>query len=319
VSIFCALKANAQDYYITFAGTGASTTVSAVKVENLTSGTSLIVNGNDILHLTNLSTGVSSIEYGQSSELKIYPNPMTNYSTLEIFPPVAGDAVITVLDIMGKPVFRIQTYLESFRQVFRLAGIKDGFYLINVKSREYQFSGKLISNGQSNGTISIEKVNTIIQTADETKAKTVNKGIQANVDSNKNVSPTGWHVPSYIEWVTMENYLIANGYNYDGSTSGNKIALSLAATTSWFMDPEPGMPNGTGPPAYCNKSGFTAIMTGIFVSGDFSEHKGASWWLATELNAQSAFSSTMSFMSTSLKTGNITSKIYGYSVRCLKD
>ena len=435
VSIFCALKATAQDYLITFAGTGASDAVSTVKVENLTSGKSLIVNGNDILHLTNVITGINSIDHVQSSELKIYPNPMTNYSTLEIIPPVAGDAVITVLDITGKPVGRIQTYLESFRQVFRLTEIKNGFYLINVKGSDYQFSGKLISNGQPNGTISIEKVNNIIQTVDEKEAKSDSKGVQATVDmeyttgdwlkftgisgnyntaktdipesnktitfnfiacsdgdannypvveigtqvwmvenlkttkfsdgtdiplvkinagwiplttpcygwyfnneaykdtrgglynwyavdvpsnSNKNVCPTGWHVPSYVEWVTMENYLIANGYNYNGSNSGNKIALSLAATTSWFMDPEAGMPNGTGPPTYRNKSGFTAIMTGVFAGGDFSEHKGASWWSSTEFTAQSALSSTMSFMSTSLKTGNITSKICGYSIRCIQ-
>ena len=436
VSIFCALKVNAQDYYISFAGTGASATVSTVKVENLAAGTSLIINGSDILHLTDIATGIYSIDNGQPSELKIYPNPMTDYSTLEIFPPVAGDAVISVLDITGKPIVRIQSYLESCRQEFRLTGIKNGFYLINVKGSNYQFSGKLISNGNSNLTISIEKVNSIILTVDEKKTKTDNKGVQANVDmeyatgdrlkftgisgnystvktdipesdetitfnfttcsdgdannypvveigtqvwmaenlkttkfsdgtdiplveinagwiplttpcygwyynneaykdtrgglynwyavdvsgnSNKNVCPTGWHVPFCTEWVTMENYLIANGYNYDGSTSGNKIALSLAAATSWFMDPEPGMPNGTGPSAYLNKSGFTAIMTGVFTSGDFSEHKGASWWSATEFNAQSALSSTMSFMSTSLNTGNITSKICGYSVRCLKD
>ncbi|MFY0690217.1 MAG: BspA family leucine-rich repeat surface protein, partial [Cyclobacteriaceae bacterium] len=36
--------------------------------------------------------------------------------------------------------------------------------------------------------------------------------------------PTGWHVPSDTEWTTLEDYLIANGYNYDGTTSGNKLA-----------------------------------------------------------------------------------------------
>ena len=65
VSIFCALKANAKDYIITFAETGASAAVSTVKVENLTSGKSLIVNGNDILHLTNVITGINSIDHVQ--------------------------------------------------------------------------------------------------------------------------------------------------------------------------------------------------------------------------------------------------------------
>ena len=38
----------------------------------------------------------------------------------------------------------------------------------------------------------------------------------------KEFAPEGWHVPSDAEWTTLENYLIANGYNYDGTTTGNK-------------------------------------------------------------------------------------------------
>ena len=32
----------------------------------------------------------------------------------------------------------------------------------------------------------------------------------------KEFAPDGLHVPSDSEWTTLENYLIANGYNYDG-------------------------------------------------------------------------------------------------------
>ena len=49
----------------------------------------------------------------------------------------------------------------------------------------------------------------------------------------KEFSPEGWHVPSHTEWTTLEEYLIANGYNYDGTTTGNKIAKALASTTGW--------------------------------------------------------------------------------------
>lgn len=182
LGIFCVLKVNAQDYLIIFKGTGASTTVSTVKVENLTAGISLIVSGNDILHLTAILTGVNAIDNEQLSEIKIYPNPMIDNSTLEFYPPVAGDADISVYDMIGKPIVRVQSYLENFRQAFRLSGLNNDFYIILVKGKNYQFSGKLISNGKSNGTISIEKVNNIIQTVEEKKAKTDCKGVQATVD-----------------------------------------------------------------------------------------------------------------------------------------
>ena len=181
IIIFCALKASAQNYLITFAGTGASTTVNTVKVENLTAVTSLTINGSDILRLT-IATGVNSIDDKQSSELKIYPNPMTDNSTLEIFPSVAGNAFISILDMTGKKVAQIQSYLENLKQSFKLSGLKNGFYLINVKGDSYQFSGKLLSNGKSNGTISIDKVNNIAHAVKEKTERADSKGVQATVD-----------------------------------------------------------------------------------------------------------------------------------------
>lgn len=174
-----ALITNAQNYLITFAGTGASSTVSSGKVENLTAGTSLIVSGSDILHLTSITTGINSIKNDPISRIKIYPNPMTDYTTMQIYPPVAGEAVITVLDIIGNPAIMIQCNLDNSRQDFRLSGMKAGLYLINVIGSNYQFSGKLVSNGKSNGTITIEKVNSINQMVDKKVVERVSRGVQS--------------------------------------------------------------------------------------------------------------------------------------------
>ena len=51
----------------------------------------------------------------------------------------------------------------------------------------------------------------------------------------RNIAPMGWHVPSYAEWGILQNYLIANGGNYDGTTTGNKIAKSMASLTDWEL------------------------------------------------------------------------------------
>jgi uncharacterized protein (TIGR02145 family) len=181
LAIICVLKANAQNYLITFSGSGAASTVSTVKVENLTKGTSLTLNGGDILRLTG-TVGISSIENKQSSEIKIYPNPMVDNSTVEIYPPVAGDAIISVYDMTGKPVTQIQSYLGNYRQEFRLSGLKNGFYLINVKGNTYQFSGKLLCNGKSNGTISIEKISNNTQAVGEKKSTLQSKGAMSTID-----------------------------------------------------------------------------------------------------------------------------------------
>ena len=215
IVIFCAIKVNAQNYLISFAGTGASTTVNSVKVENLSKGTSLTLNGSDILRLT-IATGVKPVEDYQSNELKIYPNPMTDFTTLEIVPPIAGFAVISVCEMSGKRVAQIQTYLENFRQDFRLSGLKNGLYIINVESTGYQFSGKLLSNGKSTGKISIDKVNNVTQAVNEKTEKADSKGTQATVDM---VYSTG-------------NRLKFSGIS--GNFSTVKIAIPVSSSTITF-------------------------------------------------------------------------------------
>jgi hypothetical protein len=154
-AIFVTFSVNAQNYLISFEGNGASNIVSTVKVENLTSGISLTLSGTDILDLT-FTTLVNPIKENQP-KLKIYPNPMSDNSTLEFLPAAAGDAKITIYDLNGKPIAQINSYLENINQNFRLSGFKQGFYLINVVGHGYKTSGKLVSNGQSDGTITIEK------------------------------------------------------------------------------------------------------------------------------------------------------------------
>jgi uncharacterized protein (TIGR02145 family) len=180
LAIFSVLTLNAQNYQITFSGTGASTSVTTVKVENLTSGATVTLNGTDILSLT-ITTGINSPEDNQPSGLRIYPNPMTDYSTLDILSPVKGDAVIIVCEMTGKPVAREKVYLENIRQSFRLTGLKSGFYLVDVKGNGFQFSEKLISNGKAYEAIKIEKDNSIIQTVNENIVKTPRKA-EAIVD-----------------------------------------------------------------------------------------------------------------------------------------
>ncbi len=179
IAIFFALTANAQNYFISFAGTGDSNTVDSVKVENLMTGTFLTLKGGDILHLTGL-VGIPTSEYDSPGKLKIYPNPMKDNSVIEIFPPVDGEAIITVFDMTGRQLSQKQNYLDRSRQEFRLSGMKDGFYLINVRGNNYQYSGKLLCAGQPNGLLSIEKISNNIEVIDEKTSEMEKKGSQSS-------------------------------------------------------------------------------------------------------------------------------------------
>jgi hypothetical protein len=126
--VLCVLKMNAQVYLIDFAASGASSVLSSIKAENLTAGTSVNLNGGDVLRL-NMLTAISDINDNHSSKLTIFPNPMVDNSTISVCPSEAGDATITVSDITGKPVYNVKVYLENLRQDFKISGLKNGFYL----------------------------------------------------------------------------------------------------------------------------------------------------------------------------------------------
>ena len=104
------------------------------------------------------------------------------------------------------------------------------------------------------------------------------------------VCPNGWHLPSNEEWKVLENYLIANGYNYDGSTSGNKIAKSLATNYEWNISKDKGAIGNDV--SRNNSSGFSALPglnrynareeKGLIIGG--SGDMGC-WWSST-LNSE---------------------------------
>jgi len=138
------------------------------------------------------------------------------------------------------------------------------------------------------------------------------------VNDSRNIAPAGWHVASDAEWTTLENYLIANGYNYDGTTTGNKIAKSLAATTDWNSNSSTGSIGNDL--TKNNSSGFSALPGGYRGGGGAFYGVGdlGGWWSSTEGSTTIAW-----FMTLYCDDGSLvwygSTKSYGFSVRCVRD
>lgn len=83
-----------------------------------------------------------------------------------------------------------------------------------------------------------------------------NYGIYYTYAAAIKACPDGWHLPNDNEWSELADYLIKNGFNYDKTTSGNKIAKSLSSKSNWEST------SGSGRPGdklvKNNKSGFNA-------------------------------------------------------------
>jgi len=135
------------------------------------------------------------------------------------------------------------------------------------------------------------------------------------------LAPVGWHVPTDAEWTALENYLMANGFNYDGTTTGNKYAKSLAATTNWITDAGTGVIGNDL--SKNNSTGFSSLPGGVrdyYHDGAFGDVGGsAAWWSSTQYATTDAamFRGMYSTFSSVGRYNHFMSN--GFSVRCVKD
>lgn len=146
--------------------------------------------------------------------------------------------------------------------------------------------------------------------------------MNAASNGNKNVCPTGWHIPTDAEWTILTDYLIENGYGYQGS--GSDIAKSMAAGSGWSIFTTAGTIGNDQ--ASNNSSGFTALPGGARdYDGTFGNISQlctllnyGGWWSATEFSVGSVWSRSLYFNDIVLhRAGD--NKANGLSVRCLKD
>ena len=82
----------------------------------------------------------------------------------------------------------------------------------------------------------------------------------SNASLRKEFAPVGWRVPTDAEFSVLEQHLITEGYNWDGSNTDSKIGKSMASTTGWNNHNEEG--NVGNDQSLNNKSGFNAYPVG---------------------------------------------------------
>lgn len=136
------------------------------------------------------------------------------------------------------------------------------------------------------------------------------------------LAPIGWHVPAYAEWTVLENYLIENGYNYDRTLTGNKVAKAMAAKTDWL---DATIVGAIGNDLRNNNtSGFTALPSGYRGLGGSFYYQSITggWWNAADDNVSGIWNCGLVNERVLLeRSGNVNSLFgsYGSSVRLVKN
>ena len=139
------------------------------------------------------------------------------------------------------------------------------------------------------------------------------------VGDSRNIAPIGWHVPTSAEFLALLNYLIANGYNWDGTTSVDKTGKSLASKIGWNTSTEEG--DIGNDMSTNNASGFTALPGGYrYYYGQFN-HEGSRgyWWTTTEHSGGSAWARRLDSQYSDFSVYGSGGKTYGFSVRLVRD
>ena len=117
-----------------------------------------------------------------------------------------------------------------------------------------------------------------------------------------NLCPTDWHVSTDAEWISLTDSL-------GGETiAGGK--LKETGTTHWTT-PNTGATNTTG---------FTALPgSSRPTDGSFSDFASSGlWWSVSEVSTTNVIFSALDYTEARVYSYN-TNKLYGYSVRCVKD
>jgi uncharacterized protein (TIGR02145 family) len=142
----------AQDYKISFAGEGAAMVVETVYVENQTQGTSLTLNGSDVLHLV-AAIGIPATEASVRG-LSVSYSIEGSDAFVSFFNPVPGPVTLSLYDIQGKSAIIRDFKLDQGLHTFAVNCPLSGIYTMIVQVPGNILSGKICAtNMRRNASI----------------------------------------------------------------------------------------------------------------------------------------------------------------------
>jgi uncharacterized protein (TIGR02145 family) len=139
-------------YNITFIGSGASTTVGSVVVQNLTTGVTATVPAGNSLVLAD-ATAVEQVD-ANNEAIQICPNAADGTSTISFFAKQAGSTQLNAFSIDGKKVIGINENLQEGLNSFQIS-LPKGSFIIQAKGNGYSYNAKLINHSTSQSKASI--------------------------------------------------------------------------------------------------------------------------------------------------------------------
>lgn len=242
-------KVFAQDYIIDFEGTGASNSVDEVIVENLDQNTKLLLQGYNILHLSNkVGKNEISINYGQ--DLKIYPNPTSGNCTVEFQVEASGKTNIEVFNLNGILIGKEQYILNKGKHSFDICGLPPGLYILRIFFKDYSLIGKVLSSGSLGSGIGINfkhcngdnLANSTLKSTDYDVYMQYNSGERLKfTGSSDNFQTILTEIPTQSKTITFPFYecMDTDGSNYPVVHIGSQLWMAENLKTQRYQNGDP--------------------------------------------------------------------------------
>lgn len=128
------------NYTIDFTGSGLSSKIDSVIVQNLSKGTSVTIYEGNVLNLTDLTTGVLSVDKFETYQI------ITNKS-LSFYSKCSGNTFLSVYTVDGKKIFSSCDNLNKGLNTYYYS-LPMGVYFLKIEGDNYTYKIKIIS--QSN-------------------------------------------------------------------------------------------------------------------------------------------------------------------------
>lgn len=166
IMLFGTIMIIGQNIQITFTGTGESTVVDSVTATNLTTNQSVTLPGNETLILEQ-SSGIIGLEKNPM-QLKLFPNPFDNTSTLTFNQSEPGRVQISASNLLGQVVFKSDQHLEAGQHSFNFSLNSSGVFLISIIGENERSSSRAICTEPGSNSVSIVSSDNMVLKSQQT-------------------------------------------------------------------------------------------------------------------------------------------------------